>query len=137
MGLYLTIFDGNEELEGVEIGSYADFNAFRDHIINALEAGDAGSRFPVLIIHSDCDGVWSPEESALLEMEMHTIQKELCGLPPIELPDGWQRDIAKLFGLMPSNLNDCFFDVDGEILTERLIKLAQVSQESAQAILFQ
>ena len=70
MGLYLTIFAGDEELDGVEVGAYADFSAFRDAVVSNLEAGNAGDRFPTLILHSDCDGEWSPDEAAKLEIEL-------------------------------------------------------------------
>jgi hypothetical protein len=43
MGLYLCIFDGNEDVDGVEVGPYADFNALRDYIIQEIEGGEAGS----------------------------------------------------------------------------------------------
>ena len=33
MGLYLCIFDGEEDVNGVEIGSYADYNALRDYVV--------------------------------------------------------------------------------------------------------
>ena len=66
MGLYLAIFDDDEEIEGVEIGLYSDFNYFRDIVANELEDGKAGSKYPTLNLHSDCDGTWSVEESIKL-----------------------------------------------------------------------
>ncbi|MBX9644173.1 MAG: immunity 70 family protein [Novosphingobium sp.] len=137
MGLYLTIFAGDEELDGVEVGAYADFSAFRDAVVSNLEAGNPGSRFPTLILHSDCDGEWSPVEAALLETELEEIARELASLPPVSLGDGWKPEVAKMFGIRPANLADCFFDVDGEPLLERLIGLAKLSQERNLPILFQ
>ena len=32
MGLYLCIFDEDEEVDGVEVGLYSDFNALRDYV---------------------------------------------------------------------------------------------------------
>jgi len=58
MGLYLCIFDGEEDVNGVEIGSYADYNALRDYVVRELELGKAGTRFPTFVLHSDCDGEW-------------------------------------------------------------------------------
>jgi len=52
MGLYLCVFDGEEELDGVEVGFYADFGTFRNAVVRHLENGKAGSRFPTLIHHS-------------------------------------------------------------------------------------
>ena len=39
MGLYLCVFEGDEELDGLEIGSYADFNVVREYIVRQLEDG--------------------------------------------------------------------------------------------------
>lgn len=136
MGLYLVIFDNEDEVEGVEVGHYSDFADFRDAVVKRLERGVAGTRFPTLILHSDCDGEWTPQESALLESELAAIRAEFEALPPIPLK-GWQKDIAKTFGINPSNLSDCFFDVDGEPLLDRLIGLARISQTKSRPILFQ
>jgi hypothetical protein len=37
MGLYLAVFDDEHELEGVEVGAYADFSTFQDAVVNNLE----------------------------------------------------------------------------------------------------
>lgn len=138
MGLYLAVFDGEEELEGVEVGSYADFGAFRDAVVERLEGGAAGSRFPTLILHSDCDGGWSTEESARLQVELEEIADEFRRLPPLELEAGsWQSEVAKSFGIRPANLYDSFFDVDGEPLIDRLLGLIGVARRHGRDILFQ
>lgn len=137
MGLYLTVFRDEDELEGVEIGSYADFNFFRDQVVGKLEGGKPGTRFPRLILHSDCDGVWTPAECLELEQELRTIQAELRDLPPVPLPRDWQADVARSLGLRAINLDECFFDVDGEPLTDRLIGLARIAQDSGEEVLFQ
>lgn len=56
---------------------------------------------------------------------------------PLPLGDGWKPEVAKMFGLRPANLYDCFFDVDGEPLLARLMGLAQLSIERDLPILFQ
>lgn len=137
MGLYLAVFDEGEELDGVEVGSYDDFAFFRDAVISNVEGGTAGSRCPTLVLHSDCDGEWSPDEAALLETELEEIASEFASLPPVSLGEGWKPDVAKKFGIRPASLVDCFFDVDGEPLLERLIGLAKLSQERNLPILFQ
>ena len=137
MGLYLAIFDGDDELEGVEVGSYADFAFFRDAVVSNVEGGTAGARCPTLILHSDCDGEWSPDEAASLEAELKEIARDFASLPSVSLGEGWKPEVAKMFGIRPANLADCFFDVDGEPLLERLIGLAKLSQERNLPILFQ
>lgn len=136
MGLYLTIFDGEDELDGVEVGSYSDFGVFRDTVVRQLEPGKAGSKYPTLILHSDCDGQWSPSEAVELEKELEDIGKNFRQLPPAAL-SGWQAQVAKTFGIQIKSLYDCFFDVDGEPLLERLINLAKLSQRRNLPILFQ
>ncbi|WP_443751345.1 Imm70 family immunity protein [Asticcacaulis solisilvae] len=137
MGLYLTIFDNGDELDGVEVGAYSDFSIFRNAVVKELEDGVAGSKYPTLILHSDCDGKWSPEESAQLEKELETISDEFRHRPPISLSSDWQKQVAKSFGLRINSLYDCFFDVDGEPLLDRLINLARLSQSRNLPIIFQ
>lgn len=136
MGLYLCVFRDDEELEGVEVGSYADFGSLRDLVGNRLERGALGSRFPTLMLHSDCDGVWRPDEVPSLRRELTIVAEAFRGLPPIGL-SGWKATAARTFGIRPANLYDCFFDVDGEPLFERLIGLCDVSVRHGLPILFQ
>lgn len=137
MGLYLCIFDGDEEVDGVEVGPYADFGKFRDFVVRELEGGSAGSKFPTLILHPDCDGEWSPSEAGKLEKELVEIGDEFHRRPSIAISADWQKQVVKSFGLQIKNLYDCFFDVDGEPLLERLIGLARLSQQRNLPILFQ
>ena|SRR5215813_14142894 len=137
MGLYLGIFDEDEEIDGVEIGPYSDFNAFRDCVTRELEDGHAGSKFPALILHSDNEGQWSPREAAQLEKELTVIGEEFRRRPPIALGSVWQKQAVERRGLHINRLYDCFFDVDGNPLLERLIGLARLSQQRNQPILFQ
>ncbi|MGE6919881.1 Imm70 family immunity protein [Achromobacter kerstersii] len=138
MGLYLCVFDASgEELEGVEIGAYADFKVFRDAVTLNVEGGVRGSVCPVLQGHSDCDGEWSPRESRDLLIEFDNIEKALSKLPSVEFNSDWKRQVSKVYALSPKNLLECFFDVDGELLITRLRQLAVVSVNSEQPILFQ
>lgn len=137
MGLYLCVFDGDDELDGIEVGSYADFGTFRDTVRDRLEQGRAGSRFPVLMSHSDCDGEWSPDEADRLRAELEVVARELASLPSVALADGWQRAVARQLGVKPRNLAECFFDVDGEPLVERLIGLCACAVRRGLPILFQ
>lgn len=138
MGLYLCIFDDDDdEVEGVEIGSYADFGFFRETVVATVEKGQAGSVCPVLINHSDCDGHWTPAEAAVLLTELEMIETVLDKCPPVEFDTPWKIEVAKTFGIAPESLLDCFFDVDGEPLTLRLKALAAVSIEQKLPIVFQ
>lgn len=137
MGLYLCIFDEDDELDGVEVGSYADFGFFRDTITQHLESGFQGNRYPTLILHPDCDGEWSVEESAKLEQELEAIKSACKALPPVAFHAEWQKQLAKSLGLCPQNLCESFIDVDGEPLIDRLLSLCRLSQSRGKPILFQ
>src|SRR5262249_45103287 len=103
MGLYLCVFDEDDEVDGIDIGSYADFNALRNYVVRTFELEGAGERFPTLILHSDCDGIWSVEDCKLLQDELMIIKENLKRLPPIQFNSDWQATVAKSIGLKPSN----------------------------------
>jgi hypothetical protein len=137
MGLYLCIFDGEEDIDGVEVGAYADFGALRDYIVRELEDGTAGSRFPVFILHSDCDGEWSTAECEALQSELNEIATALRDLPAVNFSSEWQKNVAKSVGLYPRNAFESFIDVDGEFLLERLQNLVNTALKRRLPILFQ
>ena len=137
MGLYLCVFENDDELDGVEVGSYSDFDFFRSSVTELLESGVSGSRFPTLIIHSDSDGEWSVKECELLRRELMTISSEFQELPGTQFRADWQQKVGKSLGLKPASMYESFIDVDGEYLLERLIRLCDVATERAVPILFQ
>ncbi|NVJ27175.1 hypothetical protein HUW62_38770 [Myxococcus sp. AM011] len=137
MGLYLCVFEGDEELEGVEVGSYGDFGTLRDYVTHELEAGKLGSRFPTFIVHSDCDGEWSASQCERLRDELMEIAMELKTRPAVGFSSEWQRTVAKSVGLVPRNAFESFIDVDGEFLIERLRGLAEFAYRYQSPILFQ
>ena len=141
MGLYLCVFadsKSDDELDGVEVGSYDDFHIFRSAVAAHLENGQWASRFPVLMLHPDSDGEWSPKEAANLAGELATIETEFSKLPPKPFPrEGWQEEVAKSVGLTPASLADCFIDVDGEPLLSRLRGLAELAANHYCPISFQ
>jgi hypothetical protein len=137
MGLYLCVFENDDELEGVEVGSYADFDFFRTCVTDVLEGGQAGSKYPTLIEHSDCDGEWTHTECVKLRAELANISEALKQLPAVEFQESWQKQVAKSSGLKPMSLYDSFIDVDGEPLLETMLQLCQVAIERQQPILFQ
>lgn len=138
MGLYLCVFDeAGEELEGVEVGSYADFNFFRDAVTAVVENGHQGTVCPTLVNHSDSDGEWSSSDSAKLLHELDLVAEAFLRCPAVEYNSEWKGQVAKAFGIKPETLLECFFDVDGEPLVERLQQLAKVSADSGLPIWFQ
>ncbi len=137
MGLYLCVFDGDEELDGVDVGSYADYNAFRNLVTSRLEHGSSGSKYPTLILHSDCDGEWNPKQCMELAKELSSIAIVFQNTPPIEFASDWQKEVARSVGLRPQNLYESLIDVDGEPLIERLMTLCRLAQDCGQPILFQ
>lgn len=137
MGLYLCIYRDDEEVEGVEVGSYADYGRLIDTVIRVVENGERGSRCPTLVLHSDCDGTWETEEVGRLQGELALISDAFRTLPPLSFESEWQRDVAGQLGVVPTNLYESFIDVDGEYLLERLADLVQVSREIELPIYFQ
>lgn len=139
MGLYLCIFagdDGDEELDGVEVGGYDDFGEFRDLIVRLLEGGTWASRFPVLMNHPDSQAEWGPAEAIRLQPELIVIRTELAAVPAPAYPDGWQAGVARQLGHQPGNYGTYFIDVDGELLLDRLIDLAKLSIQAGRPITF-
>jgi hypothetical protein len=137
MGLYLCVFKDDEEVEGLEVGSYADFNFFRDAVTGTVEKGQLGAVCPVLNTHADSDGAWSPSEATELLKELAVIEEVLSKYPPVDYNSQWKKEVAKTFGVKPKNLLECFFDVDGEPLVQRLRDVANASIAHKSPILFQ
>jgi hypothetical protein len=137
MSLYLCIFAGNHEVAGLEVGSYADFNALRQTIAGALEGGSAGARFPHLMLHSDCEGEWAVDACLKLREELVTIVAEMAALPPLPFLGDWQEAVAKARALKPGNAGESFIDVDGEFLLPRLQGLVEAALTQGHPILFQ
>nr|WP_086938520.1 Imm70 family immunity protein [Thaumasiovibrio occultus] len=137
MSVYLCIFDGDEELDGIDVGQYADFAFFREGVAAVVENGVVGSVCPTLMLHSDCDGEWTPAECVRLIEELNTIEKAFLLLPPVEYNSDWKASVAESCGIEPESFYDCFFDIDGEPLIERIRDLAKMSVETLQPILFQ
>jgi len=137
MGLYLCIYDpDDEEVDGVEVGSYQDFADFREAVLK-LEGARPGRRFPLLMTHSDCDGEWRWEFAEELQSELEMIRDELRQFPPLPELGEWQSKVAAQFRIRPQNLAESFFDVDGTPLLDRLIELAKRSSARELDIVFQ
>ena len=138
MSLYLAVFDEDgKEIDGVECGRYVDFNVFRDAVSEYCKTKWFGSRFPLLLNHSDCDGEWSSDQIADLQRELEDIKAEFSKLPPVPFQGDWQATVAKQIGLAPKNLGECFIDVDGELLLDRLLGLCALAAANRRPIEFQ
>lgn len=137
MGLYLCIFEKNEDIAGIDVGAYSDFGAFRGYITHELEGGRAGSCFPVLMLHSDCDGEWPVSKCEPLRNELLEISRAMMQRPPVPFPSEWQMNVAKSLSHVPRTAYECFLDVDGEYLIARLLELINIAIERKQPILFQ
>ena len=136
MSLYLCAMDcrdgSDRELDGVEVGSYGYFGAFRKCVCRYVEGGQWGSRCPILMRHSDCDGTFTPEECRALTDELALIYRTFSALPPdsaITEKQGREGDFA--------NLCECFGDIDGVSLIERLYGLCQCAAEAGVPVYFQ
>lgn len=137
MGLYLCVFDGDEEIDGVEVGPYADFNGLRDFIIQEFELGQAGINFPTFINHSDADGEWSVADCVKLSDELSEIVLLMKTKPALPFVSEWQSSTAKAIGLTPKTAYESFIDVDGEFVLERIRHLVDVALQHKLPILFQ
>lgn len=136
MSLYWCVFDRDRELDGIDAGSYEDFGALRDWVVERLEGGRAGSRFPTLVLRADCEGEWSAVDCERLEGELRAVEEALAAEPPFPL-DGWKRAAAEAAGLQPRNACECFIDPDGRPLLPGLRRLAALARRAGLPILFQ
>ncbi len=136
MGLYLCVFDDGDEIDGVEVGSYATLRFFAAVSLSFLK-GELGRKFPTLILHSDCDGEWSTVECEQLRSELEAISESFRKLPAVQFRADWQKQVADLLGLKPTCLYESFIDVDGEPILERLSRLCEVAIQNNQSIVFQ
>nr|WP_242595202.1 Imm70 family immunity protein [Corallococcus exiguus] len=133
----LVVYEGDEDLEEVAVGGCSDFNALRDYVTRELEAGKLGSRFPVLIVHSDSDGEWSVPECERLREELAVIAGEMQARPPVAFASEWQRSEASSMGLVPRNAFESFLAVSGGFLVEALQNLVEFALERRAPISFQ
>jgi hypothetical protein len=137
MGLCLIVFDRDpgsdddpEELASCDVGHYSDFAYFRDTVTRHLEA----KRYPTLMEHSDCDGVWTLAEIPLLQRELRDIGSQFQKWKP-EQPVGAFEHTAE-YRANAQSLYDCFHDVNGDNLIEALLRLCEVAAQAKRPITF-
>jgi len=117
--------------------SYDDFYTLRTTVCERLKRGTWGSRYPTLMGHSDSHGVWSPEDAERLTAELVDVRNAFASLSSMGVIGEWQAEAAKNLRLIRANLADCFVDVDGEPLLDRLIALARTSVAGSRPIWFE
>lgn len=89
------------------LGSYGWYHSFRVAVCEWLEDGKWGSRYPLLMNHSDCDGEYMPDESALLIKEVRDIRERFKAF---NYPVGIYRDKeGKTLGVAPKHGEDGFY----------------------------
>ena len=127
MGLCLCVFteegEGEDEHAASDIGSYADFGAFRQAVARYLEASD----FPVLLLHSDCDGEWTVEELPALIKELDAIAAAFDRLPRALYVPSTNPSVS--VPADASTLSECYVDVQGEKLVDSIRRLARTGLE--------
>ena len=138
MSLYLCAFSFNDEIEeeefGVEVGSYEYFGTFRDYIRKNIKNGDNNL---LLLKHSDCDGIVEPFESKKIINELKKIKKVLKKIQPEKNVIELRENIISQDINMYQSLYDCFTDVDGVNLIDRLMELFQYSAKNKLDVFFQ
>lgn len=141
MSLYLAVFESDtadDELDGIDVGSYDDFMTLRTAVCRNLEDGEWGSRFPTLMMVPDNGPVWDTGALPLLARELDLIRRGLAQAETAAFePGSWQAGVARRQGLTPATLADCFIDVDGEPLLERLATLVETAVSHQRPIEFQ
>ncbi len=141
MGLYLAVFsadDDDQELDGIGLGSYADFNAVRTLLSERLDgAGRCGRQFPTFMLHPDPDGVWATSEISRLRQELLVIVAESSRQPASAWPTDWMVQVSEEHGIAPLSLYASLIDVDGAPLLDRLIGLSELAIRIRQPIWFQ
>jgi hypothetical protein len=118
------------ELAECDVGAYSDFGAFRDLIAKHLDA----DFFPVLLDHSDCDGVWPLADIPVLEEELREIAEAFKRLPPEEPVGGLE--FAARYRVGAGSLYDCVHVVSGQNTFEALLALCGKAREFQRPITF-
>ena len=114
------LFEGDPDVARSEYGPYATHNALRAYVVRELEAGQAGSRFPMFMFHADCDEASSVADCENLRDELAAIAAAMKLRPAVRSAPGGPRAAVGSIGLVPQNAFESFVDAEGEILLERL-----------------
>ncbi|MEQ1817073.1 MAG: Imm70 family immunity protein [Terricaulis sp.] len=135
--MVLVIYENDEDIDEVAVGSYSDFGALRDYIVRELEHGRPGSRFPTFIRHSDCDGEWTVDECDDLRSELWLIAAEMQARPAIPFPSQWQAQVSHDRGLRPDSAYQCFVDPNAQPVIGEIARLVDLALKKGLPISFQ
>lgn len=132
MNITLAVRSGHSELAKVETESTDDFYYFRDGIHAALETGEFGSRFPLLMNRYE-PSEWSVTEVEALQGELEAIAEGLKQLPP-HPPDGYWRGKLAHSGRQCATLCDVYVDAQSRPLVPALIELCKTARSAGMPI---
>lgn len=140
MALHLAVRQGDQEIEGFEIGSFVDFDRFLNHVVQTLEGGNPGTKFPAVSNgperdESDGDD-WSVKYCERLRAELSALGEAMKSQPPVPFASPQQEKAARGKGLTPSNAYESFINDKGEFLIDGLQRLVNAAVERKLSIQF-
>ena len=131
MSLYIAVFSNDEsddEVDGVDVGSLEDYNAFRALITAEFRDGEGKRGLPLLLESADNQPGWRAEDVPALLDEIEVVRQAFMSRPAHDFGDGaWQARVLARLGVRPRSLNESVVDVDGEPLLDRLAALARAA----------
>ena len=140
MALQLAVRQGDQEIEGFELGSFVDFDRFLNHVVQTLEDGNAGSKFPAVSNGPDRDESegddWSVKYCERLRAELTTLTAAMKAQPPVPFVSGAHKKAAQSKGLTPGNAYESFINAKGEFLLDGLQRLVNAAVDRKLPILF-
>ena len=140
MALQLAVRQGDQEIEGFELGSFVDFDRFLNHVVQTLEDGNAGSKYPAVSNGPDRDESegddWSVKYCERLRAELTTLTAAMKAQPPVPFVSGAHKKAAQSKGLTPGNAYESFINAKGEYLLDGLQRLVNAAVDRNLPILF-
>jgi hypothetical protein len=140
MGLHLAVRQDDKELDGFDIGSYADFDRFLSHVSQTLEGGEPGAKFPAVINGPDRDegegDDWSVKYCGRLRAELAAIAAAMKAQPPVPFASAEHEKVAKAKGITPRSAYESFINGSGQFLLDGLQRLASTAVERQLPIQF-
>lgn len=139
MSLYLCVLDFSEgyenEIKGIEIGSYDYFSCFRECICKYVENNKWGSKCPIIMNHEEGNGFFSPDDCKKVLNELLVIKRVFENI----IPDNSTLQKVKKYKKIQSSmvLRECFTDVDDCDLISQLEMICELSVQKELNVYFQ